>query len=320
MPSTPLYDRTGKTVGNVELSDELFAAPVNTAVLHQVVTAQLAGRRTGTHDTKTRGEVRGGGRKPYRQKGTGRARQGTVSAPHYRGGGVVFGPHPRSYEQRLPRKMKRLALRGALTAKLGDEQIKVIDALRARRDQDQGAGRRAAARWRPTAASSSSPPARDQNLELSARNLPTVEVILADSLNVVDLLNADLVLIEQPALARMETRLRQRHAGGGRVSALTAPEIILRPVISEKSIDESGRGKYTFAVHADANKIQIKAAVEELYKKENVTVVAVNVLTTKAKEKRRGTRRGRIVGHTTPWRKAIVTLAPGQKIEFFEGV
>ncbi len=104
------------------------------------------------------------------------------------------------------------------------------------------------------------------------------------------------------------------------MSVLTAPEIILRPVISEKSIDESGRGKYTFAVHEKANKIQIKAAVEELYRTEKVTVVGVNVLTTKAKEKRRGTRRGRISGFTTPWRKAIVTLAPGQKIEFFEGV
>jgi large subunit ribosomal protein L23 len=104
------------------------------------------------------------------------------------------------------------------------------------------------------------------------------------------------------------------------VSELTAPEIILRPVVSEKSIDESGRGKYTFAVHERANKIQIKAAIEQLYEKEKVTVVSVNVLTTKAKEKRRGTRRGRITGYTTPWRKAIVTLAPGQKIEFFEGV
>jgi large subunit ribosomal protein L23 len=101
---------------------------------------------------------------------------------------------------------------------------------------------------------------------------------------------------------------------------LTAHEIILRPIISEKSMDESGRGKYTFAVHDDANKIQIKAAVEELWRSESVTVVSVNVLTTKAKEKRRGTKRGRITGYTTPWRKAIVTLAPGQKIEFFEGV
>jgi large subunit ribosomal protein L4 len=204
MPSTPLYDRTGKTVGNVELSDALFAAPVNSAVLHQVVTAQLAARRAGTHDTLTRGEVRGGGKKPYRQKGTGRARQGTLSAPHYRGGGAVFGPHPRSYAQRLPRKMKRLALVGALTAKLGDEQVKVIDtfgldAIKTKELVSVLGALEATGRVLVVA------PGRDQNLELSARNLPTVDIILADSLNVVDLLNADLVLIEQPALARMET-------------------------------------------------------------------------------------------------------------------
>ena len=203
MPQTILFDKTGKNVGKVELSDALFAAPVNAAVLHQVVTAQLAGRRTGTADTKTRGEVRGGGKKPYRQKGTGRARQGTRTAPHYRGGGVVFGPHPRSYEQRLPRKMKRLALRGALTAKLGDEAIKVIDtfALEAIKTRDLAAVLGALeARGRILLIA----PGRDERLELSARNLPTVEIILADSLKVVDLLKADIVLIEQPALARME--------------------------------------------------------------------------------------------------------------------
>ena len=203
MPQTTLYDRTGKDVGSVDLSDELFAAPVNTAVLHQVVVAQLAGRRTGTADTKTRGEIRGGGRKPFRQKGTGRARQGTVTAPHYRGGGVVFGPHPRSYEQRLPRKMKRLALRGALTAKFGDEAIKVIDTfgLDAIRTKElAGVLSALHATGRVLVVS----PGRDQTLELSARNLPKVEIILADSLNVVDLLKADLVLIEQPALARMQ--------------------------------------------------------------------------------------------------------------------
>jgi large subunit ribosomal protein L4 len=203
MPQTTLYDKAGKNLGNVELSDSLFAAPVNAAVLHQVVTAQLAGRRTGTHDTKTRGEVRGGGKKPYRQKGTGRARQGSRTAPHYRGGGAVFGPHPRSYEQRLPRKMKRLALRGALTAKLGDAAIKIIDAfgIEAIRTRDlAGVLGALQAHGRVLVIA----PGRDEKLELSARNLPTVEILLADSLNVVDLLKADIVLIEQPALARME--------------------------------------------------------------------------------------------------------------------
>jgi large subunit ribosomal protein L4 len=203
MPQTSVYDRTGKAVGSVELSDALFAAPVNAAVLHQVVTAQLAGRRTGTADTKTRGEVRGGGKKPYRQKGTGRARQGSTNAPHYRGGGTVFGPHPRSYEQRLPRKMKRLALRGALTAKFGDEAIKVIDTfgLEAIRTKDlAGVLVALEATGRVLVVSVG----RDQTLELSARNLPTVEIILADSLNVVDLLKADTILIEQPSLARMQ--------------------------------------------------------------------------------------------------------------------
>ena len=104
------------------------------------------------------------------------------------------------------------------------------------------------------------------------------------------------------------------------MSALTAPEIILRPVVSEKSIDQSQHGHYTFRVHPDANKIQIKAAIEELYATDKVTVVAVNVLTTKAKEKSRGTKRGRIKGYTSSWRKAVVTLAAGQKIQFFEGV
>jgi len=203
MPQTTLYDRTGASVGSVELNNELFAAPVNVAVLHQVVTAQLAGRRAGTHDTKTRGEVRGGGRKPYRQKGTGRARQGSKSAPHYRGGGAVFGPHPRSYEQRLPKKMRRLALRGALTAKLGDAAIRIIDAFALERIRTKDfvgilAALNATGRVLVVA------PSSDAQLKLSARNLPTVDVILADSLNVVDLIKADTVVIEQPALARME--------------------------------------------------------------------------------------------------------------------
>jgi large subunit ribosomal protein L4 len=207
MPETTLYDRTGTSVGTVSLPDELFAAPVNEAVLHQAVVAQLAGRRLGTHDTKTRGEVRGGGRKPWRQKGTGRARQGSRRAPHWAGGGTVFGPHPRSYAQRLPKKMKRLALAGALTAKFGEAAVKVVTDLGPEEIGTQafvatlralGAGDGKDRRVLVVA------PARDETLELSARNLPAVQVILADSLNVVDVLNADTLLIEAPAIARME--------------------------------------------------------------------------------------------------------------------
>jgi large subunit ribosomal protein L4 len=203
MPQTTLYARTGEAIGTVELSEELFAAPINAAVLHQVVTAQLAGRRLGTSDTKTRGEVRGGGAKPYRQKGTGRARQGSRRAPHFAGGGVVFGPHPRSYAQRLPRKMKRLALRGALTAKFGGDAIRVLDAfgLEAIRTKELlGVLDNLKVAGRVLIVS----PARDERLDLSARNLPRVAVLLADSLNVVDLLNADTIVIEQTALARLE--------------------------------------------------------------------------------------------------------------------
>ena len=203
MPQTTLYARTGEAIGTVERSEELFAAPINAAVLHLVVTAQLAGRRLGTSDTKTRGEVAGGGKKPYRQKGTGRARQGSRRAPHFTGGGVVFGPHPRSYAQRLPRKMKRLALRGALTAKLGGDAIRVLDAfgLDAIRTKDLlGVLDNLKVAGRVLIVS----PARDERLDLSARNLARVVVLLADSLNVVDLLNADKIVIEQPALARLE--------------------------------------------------------------------------------------------------------------------
>lgn len=202
MPSVTLFRKTGEEAGTVELPDALFAAPVNLAVMHQAVTAQLAGRHLGTHDTKTRGEVSGSGRKPYRQKGTGRARQGSRRAPHYAGGGVVFGPHPRSYAQRLPRKMKNLALRGALTSKYGDGAVKVVedlamDEIRTRELVDYLGSLEATGRVLVVA------PSRDQKLELSARNLPAVEVILADSLNVVDVLKADCLLIEQPSLTTM---------------------------------------------------------------------------------------------------------------------
>jgi len=204
MPKTTLYARTGEAIGEVELPEELFSAPVNMAVLHQVVTAQLAGRHLGTSNTKRRGEVSGGGKKPYRQKGTGRARQGSIRSPQYTGGGVVFGPHPRSYVQRLPRQMKRLALCGALTAKLDDGAIRVVDAFGMEGPKTRNVIDILAALGRSEGRVLIVAPGTDETLILSARNLPRVEVIRADSLNVVALLNADTVLIEQPALSKME--------------------------------------------------------------------------------------------------------------------
>jgi len=202
MPSTTLFNKTGKEIGKVDLPEVLFNAEINEAVIHQAATAQLAARRTGTASTKTRGMVRGGGAKPYRQKGTGRARQGSRSAPHYKGGGVVFGPHPRSYEQRLPKRMKRAALHGVLTAKLGDGAIRVVDelALDAPKTRDlDGFLVALKANGRVLIVAMGT----EANLELSARNLPQVVIIRADSLNVVDLLNADTLLITQPSLDTM---------------------------------------------------------------------------------------------------------------------
>ena len=125
----PLFKSDGTTQGEVKLDPDIFGIEPNMAVMHQVVTAQLAGRRAGSASTKTRGEVRGGGRKPWRQKGTGRARQGSIRAPHFVGGGVAHGPKPRDYSQRTPKKMKKLALRSALSARASEKAVKVVDTI-----------------------------------------------------------------------------------------------------------------------------------------------------------------------------------------------
>src|SRR5947209_1360317 len=125
-PSVKVFDVEGKETGEVQLPPEIFSAPVNEALLHQALLRQQANQRQGTAETKTRGDVSGGGKKPWRQKGTGRARQGSTRAPQWRHGGTVFGPHPRSYEQGLPRKQRRLALRAALASKAEAEQVRVI--------------------------------------------------------------------------------------------------------------------------------------------------------------------------------------------------
>ncbi len=203
MPQTTILKADGKEAGSVDLADTLFAAPINETLIHQAVLRQLAGRRTGTADTLTRGEVHGGGKKPWRQKGTGRARQGTKTAPHWVGGGVVFGPHPRSYEQRMPAKMRRSALRGVLSAKRADGALRVVEGFDLGEIKTKSMLERLTA-WNAEGKVLLVLHARDEAIQRSSRNLREVRVILADSLNVVDLLEADTVVFTRDALERAQ--------------------------------------------------------------------------------------------------------------------
>jgi large subunit ribosomal protein L4 len=203
MPQTTILAADGKEAGSVDLADTLFAAPINQALIHQAVVRQLATRRIGTADTQTRGEVRGGGRKPWRQKGTGRARQGSRRAPQWAGGGVVFGPHPRSYDQKMPAKMRRSALRGVLTAKQADGALRVVEAVDVAEPRTKAMLERLSA-WKAEGKVLLVLATRDEAVERSSRNLQQIRVVLADSLNVVDLLEADTVVFTRDALDRAE--------------------------------------------------------------------------------------------------------------------
>ena len=203
MAKATMLNATGKESGSVELSDALFAAPVNPTLIHQATVRQQAAGRVGTADTQTRGDVTGGGKKPWRQKGTGRARQGSRVAPHWRGGGVVFGPHPRGYEQKMPAKMRRAALKGVLSAKLADGAVRVVEGfdlaeIRTRAFIDHLEAWKAEGKVLLVLA------ARDEKVERSCANLREVRVLLADSLNVVDLLNADTLIFTRDALDRAQ--------------------------------------------------------------------------------------------------------------------
>jgi large subunit ribosomal protein L4 len=202
MATAPVVDQTGAASGTVELPVEIFEGPINEPVMHQALVRQMANARQGSHDTRTRAEVRGGGRKPYKQKGTGRARQGSLRAPQYAGGGIVFGPHPRSHRQDMPRKQRRLALRSALAVKARDGQLTVLEGFTLEVPRTRAvvellvavtAGRRVLLVLG----------SHNEVLERSARNLPEVQLILAANLNVRDLLVADTVLITRDALGHI---------------------------------------------------------------------------------------------------------------------
>ncbi len=203
MATIEIKDAKGSKVGTADLADGVFGIEPHTFAVHQVVRSQMAGRRSGTHDTQTRGEVSGGGRKPWRQKGTGRARQGTIRAPQWKGGGVVFGPHPRSYGFKVPNKVVKLAMRSVLSAKTAEGALHVIDGF----GFDEPSTKRAAdvlaalgIEGRVTVVVEND----DVNAMLSLRNLPKVRVITASEANTYDLVDNTAVLFTKPALTWLE--------------------------------------------------------------------------------------------------------------------
>jgi large subunit ribosomal protein L4 len=215
----------GQIVREEHLDNYVFGAPINTAVLHQVVTAQLVNRRQGTASTKTRAEVRGGSKKPYRQKGTGRARQGSTRAPHWRGGGTVFGPRPHPYERAIPRKMKRIAIRSALSDKAANGRILLMERIEidAPRTKDMKA---LLSNLPVTRTVLLLLPARDENVILSARNIPAIRLGHVDSTNVIELLKYDHLLMTLET-ARILVKKFGRDADD-RLQMKRHPNVVLR--------------------------------------------------------------------------------------------
>jgi large subunit ribosomal protein L4 len=200
-----VYNKDGITVSEIDLADEIFNVPVKQHVMHQVVTMQLANRRAGTAATKGRSEVRGSGQKPYRQKGTGRARAGSRKSPLWRGGGVVFGPRPRSYAYKVPKKVRRQALKMALTSKLQEKSLIVVDkldleAVKTKRFVEVMGALKTKEALIVT-------DRELENLELSSRNVPRVKVVRSEGLNVYDILRFKHLILLEPSLKQLEGRL-----------------------------------------------------------------------------------------------------------------
>ncbi len=203
MAKIEIKDTTGKKVGSTDVTDVVFGIEPNVFAVHQVVRSQQAARRSGTHSTLTRGKVRGGGKKPWRQKGTGRARQGSTRSPQWAGGGVVFGPHPRSYAFKVPNKVVKLAMRSALSAKLAEESIYVVDALVFEKPSTKQAAdvlKALGINGKVTIVVGND----DMNALLSFRNLPKTRVITASESNTYDLVDNTAVLFTKPALTWLE--------------------------------------------------------------------------------------------------------------------
>ena len=203
MPTISVYDMTGKETGTLELSADVFGIEPNVAVMHSAVINYLANQRQGTQSTKTRSEVSGGGRKPWRQKGTGHARQGSTRSPQWTHGGIALGPKPRSYRFALPKKVRRLALKSAFSSKVMADEMLVLESLSLEEIKTKtivnmlnalGADRKVLLVL----------PEKDEKIVLSARNIPGVKTALVNTLNVYDILNCDKFIVVKDAVAQLE--------------------------------------------------------------------------------------------------------------------
>ena len=206
MPKVAVYNMSGSQVGEIELNDAVFGIEPHVHALHSAIVMQQASMRLGTHKTKTRSEVSGGGAKPWRQKGTGRARQGSIRAPQWKGGGTVFGPVPRSYKYKLPKKVRRLAIRSALSSKVKDNDILVLDQLHLEKPKtkDFAAILKNLKVDRKALVVSAE---FDDNVALSARNIPGVKFVTADGINVLDVMVHDKLIITKDAVQKVEEAL-----------------------------------------------------------------------------------------------------------------
>jgi large subunit ribosomal protein L4 len=199
----PLFNHAGEQIGTTELRDDIFGVQTNRSVMHQALVRQLANARQGTSATKTRAQVAGGGAKPWKQKGTGRARQGSTRAPHWRHGGIVFGPTPRSYEQKMPKKMRRLALRSALSVKAADGQLRIVDEFKFEAPKTREMEAFLGGLNVDTSALMLLPEA-NEIVRKSAANIADVKTLRAQYLNVRDLLKYDYVVLPLGAIKAIE--------------------------------------------------------------------------------------------------------------------
>lgn len=203
MPKVNVYNQLGETVGDIELNEDIFGIKVNEHVVYEVVKNQLANKRQGTQSAKTRAEVRGGGRKPWRQKGTGRARQGSIRSPQWKGGGTVFAPKPRDYSYSVPKKVKRLAMKSVLTSKVNEEEIIVLDDLKLENIstkeavkvlQNINANKKALVVIGE----------KDENIYRSFKNIENVETVVCNLMNVYDVLKYNSLVITKEAISKIE--------------------------------------------------------------------------------------------------------------------